>query len=443
MPLSYAGKAYALLERYNVEDYDLVKIITEKGEIVGRIMPRPSIFDDEHVIIKLPNGYNIGVNIGKISEIKVLEKAYQREEAIPEVEFRENLPYIPLIVTGGTISSRVDYRTGAVRAYEKPEELLDLIPELADIANIKYKPIFAEFSENLTPSHWKKMAERASEELNSGARGVVIAHGTDTMHYSAAALSFMLMNLRKPVVFVGSQRSIDRPSTDAVLNLIAAVKVAAQSDIGEVVITMHGSPSDEFAWVLRGVKARKMHTSRRDAFIPVNSPPIAKVTREKIEIMSKYRKADESSRVEFDGRIDERVFLLYTWPGMSPDIIESIRSLGYRGLVIAGTGLGHTPSRIIPSIERLVRDGVPVVMTSQTIFGRVNLRVYETGRLLLKAGVIPGEDMLPEVALVKLMFVLGHCNEMECIREMMLRNIAGEISSSISMRDFPPCWVMR
>ncbi|MGB9631091.1 MAG: Glu-tRNA(Gln) amidotransferase subunit GatD [Candidatus Methanodesulfokora sp.] len=443
MPLSYVGKACALLERYNVEDYDLVRIITTKGELVGRIIPRPSIFDDEHIIVKLPNGYNIGINIARIVEIRVLEKAYQREETIPEVKFREDLPYVPLVVTGGTISSRVDYRTGAVRAYERPEELLDLIPELADIANIKYKPIFAEFSENLTPNHWRKMAEKTSEELNSGARGVVIAHGTDTMHYSAAALSFMLVNLRKPVALVGSQRSIDRPSTDAVLNLIAAVKVAAQSDIGEVVITMHGSPSDEFAWVLRGVKARKMHTSRRDAFIPVNSPPIARVTRDKIEIISDYRKAEENSKVEFDGRIDDRVFLLYTWPGMSPDIIESIRSLGYRGLVIAGTGLGHTPSCIIPSIERLVKDGIPVVITSQTLFGRVNLRVYETGRLLLKAGVIPGEDMLPEVALVKLMFVLGHCDEMNCIKEMMLKNMAGEISSSISMRDFPPCWVMR
>lgn len=442
MPLSYVGRACALLERYNVEDYDLVKLITTKGELVGRIMPRPSIFDDEHIIIKLSNGYNIGVNVDRVREIRVLEKAPQREEITPEVRVREDLPYIPLVVTGGTISSRVDYRTGAVRAYERPEELLDLIPELADIANIKYKPIFAEFSENLTPDHWKRMAEKASEELNSGARGVVIAHGTDTMHYSAAALSFMLVNLRKPVVLVGSQRSIDRPSTDAVLNLIAAVKVAAQSDIGEVVITMHGSPSDEFAWVLRGVKARKMHTSRRDAFIPVNSPPIARVTRDKIEIMSDYRRIEETSRVEFDGRIDGRVFLLYTWPGMSPDIIESIRSLGYRGLVVAGTGLGHTPSCIIPSIERLVRDGIPVVITSQTFFGRVNLRVYETGRLLLKAGVIPGEDMLPEVALVKLMFVLGHCSDMECVREMMLRNMAGEISSSISIRDFPPCWVM-
>ncbi len=441
MTLTYRGKAGRFLSEKGVEDYDLVLVETDRLSLRGRVIPRPEIFDDRHLVIKLDNGYNVGISIDNIKNLKILEKGWRRREPeIPRMEPKKGLPYVPMVVTGGTISSRVDYRTGGVRAYERPEELLDIVPEIADIANIDYKPLFAEFSENLTAEHWVKIAEAAAKELNSGASGVLVAHGTDTMHYSAAAVSFLMKNLRKPVVFVGAQRSIDRPSTDAVLNLIASVRVAT-SEIGEVVIVMHGSSSDEFAWVIRGVKARKMHTSRRDAFLPINSMPIAKVTREGIEYLSEFRRRDDSLKVEVDPKMDDRVFLLYVWPGMDPEIVRMIEDLDYHGLVVAGTGLGHTPYRLIKELERLVRRGIPVVMTSQTLFGRVNLRVYETGRLLLKAGVIPGEDMLPEVALVKLMYVLGHTRDMEEVRRLMTTNIAGEISRSISMKSFPPCWV--
>ncbi len=441
MALTYRGRAGKFLSDRGVKDYDLVLVETDRLSLKGRVIPRPELFDDTHLVIKLNNGYNVGISVDKIKNLKILEKGWKhREPEIPRMEPRKGLPYVPMVVTGGTISSRVDYRTGGVRAYERPEELLDIVPEIADIANIDYRPLFAEFSENLTAGHWVKIAEAVAKELNSGASGVLVAHGTDTMHYSAAAVSFLMKNLGKPVVFVGAQRSIDRPSTDAVLNLIASVRVAV-SEIGEVVIVMHGSSSDEFAWVIRGVKARKMHTSRRDAFLPVNSMPIAKVTREGIEYLSGFRRRDDSLKVEIDTKMDDRVFLLYVWPGMDPKIVQIIKDLDYHGLVVAGTGLGHTPYEVIKELERLVKDGIPVVMTSQTLFGRVNLRVYETGRLLLKAGVIPGEDMLPEVALVKLMYVLGHTRNMEEVRRLMMTNMVGEISRSISMRFFPPCWV--
>ncbi len=441
MTLHYRGKAKRILSSLGVEDYDRVRI--RKGSLVyeGIVIPRPEIFDDEHVILKLDNGYNVGIHLDG-AEIEILEKGkpIQRKE-IPQLRFREDLPYVPLIVTGGTITSRVDYSTGAVISHEKPEELLDIVPELAEIVNIDYVPLFAEFSENLTPDHWRRIAEAVHRELRKGAEGVIIAHGTDTMHFTAAALAFMLRNLDKPVVLVGSQRSIDRPSTDAILNLIAAARVAAEGPIAESVIVMHGSPHDDYAFVLRGVKARKLHTSRRDAFQPVNEPPIAKVTREKIELLSDRfnPRREGSSQVELDDRLEPNVALLHVWPSMPEDMLRYAGER-FKGIVIAGTGLGHVPRWLIPTVGEIVSSGVPVVVTSQCLFGRVDLQVYETGRRLLVAGVIPGGDMLPEVALIKLMYALGHTSDMEEIRRIMQTNIAGELGAHLGLNVFPPCW---
>ncbi len=441
MTLHYKGKVGKLLSSLGIGDYDRIRVLKNGYAYEGILIPRPEILDDEHLIIKLDNGYNIGINI-EGARIELISKAsLAPSRKMPELRYREDLPFVPLIVTGGTITSKVDYSTGAVITHEKPEELLDIVPELANIINTRYITLFSEFSENLTPNHWKLIAKAAYEQLKKGADGVLIAHGTDTMHYTAAALAFMLRNLDKPIVLVGSQRSIDRPSTDAVLNLIAAAKVAAESPIAESVIVMHGSPSDGYAHVIRGVRARKMHTSRRDAFQPINEPPIARVTYNSIELLTENfrRKREGASDVELDDRLDPNVALVQIWPGIPNGFLSNLAEK-FRGLVLAGTGLGHTPRYLIPEIAKIVKEGTPVVITSQCLFGRVNLNVYETGRRLLMAGAISGEDMLPEVALVKLMYVLGHTDDLEEIRKMMRENMAGEIGAHLGLNVFPPCW---
>ncbi len=439
--LHYRGRAREVLESLGIRDYDRIRV--KKGRLTyeGILIPRPEILDDLHIILKLDNGYNVGISV-EGAEIELLERrAFVKEERKDIGRFDPSKPKVPLIVTGGTITSRVEYSTGAVKSYERPEELLDKVPELADIAYVEYVPLFAEFSENLTKDHWVKIAREVFNQLKKGAEGVIIAHGTDTMHYTAAALSFMLRNLDKPVILVGSQRSIDRPSSDAILNLIASAKMAAEGEIAEVMIVMHGSPSDEFAYALRGTRARKMHTSRRDAFQPVNEPPLAMISRESIRIInSKYRTRSEgTSRVFLDDKMDDRVALIYVWPGMPGELLSDLKDR-FNGFVLAGTGLGHTPKWVIPKVRELVKDGKPVVIASQCLFGRVDLKVYETGRRLLDAGAIPAGDMLPEVALVKLMYVLGHTKDMDEVSKIMRANLSFELGSRISLKDFPPCW---
>jgi len=256
------------------------------------------------------------------------------------------------------------------------------------------------------------------------------------MHYSSAALSFMLKNLTGPVVFVGAQRSSDRPSTDSALNLTCALKFVAEADVGEVGVCMHGTPSDTFCLIHRGVTVRKMHTSRRDAFRSINAKPLARVTPEKIEMLRQDYRRRSNGPVEVDDKLEERVAMVYVWPGLKGGLIDFLVEQGYKGIVLVGTGLGHAPHRVFPSIKKAIKDGVAVVMTSQCLFGRVNMNVYSTGRELLAMGVISGDSMLPEVAAVKLMWVLGHTTDPEEVKRLMLTNIAGELIPSISMSTF-------
>lgn len=339
---------------------------------------------------------------------------------------------VTILGTGGTIASKIDYKTGAVHPAFSAEEIINVIPELKEVAEIKTKLLFNILSENMKPELWVKIARECAAELNSGACGVVIAHGTDTLAYTSAALSFMLENLYKPVVLVGSQRSSDRPSSDASLNLISAVK-AATSDIGEVVVVMHGSTSDDFCLIHRGTKVRKMHSSRRDAFKSVNALPIGEV-REGIKILQEYRKRREG-KVSVNEKLEERVALMKIYPGLSKEALMHFVD-NYKGIVLEGTGLGHLPENLLPAIEEAQKKKIPVAMTTQTLYGRIDMKVYSTGRELLARGVIPCADMLPEVAYVKLMHVLGNTKNYEEVKKLMQSNMAGEISERSRIDSF-------
>jgi len=408
-----------------IEANDLVEIEKNGRRYRGIVMPHHAFSRRNIIVIKLENGYNIGIDKRKV-KIRLIKKGEKMKKIDAKPPYDENKPTISLIGTGGTIASYVDYETGAVHPAATSRELVFAVPDIFDICNVDAHVLFQKLSENIVPKDWKRIARKVANELNSGKEGVVIAHGTDTMAYTGAALSFMLKNLNGPIVLVGSQRSSDRPSSDAFENLMAAAKVAI-TDLGEVAIVMHSGISDGECYVHRAVKTRKMHSSRRDAFVSINDEPIA-VVKDKVYFIGEYKKKKEGKTKALT-KLNENVALIYYYPGLRNEDIERIAD-GKDGIVIAGTGLGHVKEDMISSIKKLIKDGIPVVMTSQCFYGSVNMNVYSTGRKLIKAGVINGKDMLPEVAWIKLMWVLA--NE-ENVKEAMERNIAGEINERHSI----------
>ena len=426
----YKGAVLFALNNFGVNVWSDVRITTSDGEFSGIILPRSEIADDRHVVLKLTNGYNIGL---EVSTIEAIEE-YGSKEAhyeIPKKEFPFDplKPNVVLLGTGGTIASRLDYRTGAVIPAFSPGELYGAVPELADICNLKTDKLYGVFSENITPEHWSGTAEAIKREVENGADGIVIGHGTDTMHYTAAALSFMIKSTPVPIVMVGSQRSSDRPSSDAALNLINATWTAAHSDIAEVLVCMFGPTSDEYALLHRGTRVRKMHSSYRSTFRTIGDTPIARVSGGEINLIKKdYRRRNPETALELDTVFDDRVSIVYYYPNMQPDIIDSLVDNGYKGIVIAGTGLGHVNKPLYPSLKRACDSGVHIFMTVETLWGYVQMYVYDTGRDIMELGVVPGANMLPEVAYVKLGWVLGHTHDREKVAEMMLTPYSGEIT---------------
>jgi len=438
----YRGELVALLKKANVSVYDRIEVKTSDGFVFqGILMPKPELSAPYIIVLKLDNGYNIGVAIDSSTEIHLIEKGKLSQPTPPKasLKIREDLPIVSILGTGGTIASRVDYKTGAVYPAFTVEDLYSLVPELSEISRLRMELLFNIFSEDMTPAYWKVIAEKVAKHIEEGVDGVVIAHGTDTMGYTAAALSFALRNLPVPVVLVGAQRSSDRPSSDAALNLIGAVSVAAKAPFAEVVVVMHGETSDSFCLAHRGTKVRKCHTSRRDAFRSINAKPLAKIIGDTIKMLTNdYLPRDKKRELKVMSDFDEKVALVKTFPGMTPDLIDTLIDKGYHGIVIEGTGLGHAPRSILSSIKRAIDEGIAVVMTSQCIWGRINMNVYRRGVELLKMGVIPGEDMLPETALVKLMWVLAQTRDLKEVRRLMLTNIAGELNPRTIHSHYPP-----
>jgi glutamyl-tRNA(Gln) amidotransferase subunit D len=439
----YKEKSMELLRGEEITVGDTVTIKTSEKEITGILMPRYESADKNHIVIKLKSGYNIGIRTDQIQSIakiedsfKQLSKEYKINQSIKSKSKAH--PKIALIGTGGTIASKVDYRTGGVSAALSASEIYASVPELANYASVEPEVVLKEYSENLKPSHWTTIANKIKEKVTSGKyQGILVSHGTDTMHYTAAALSFALQNLPIPVVLVGAQRSSDRPSSDAALNLIGATIFAVKSELTGVFVSMHASPSDDIVACHLGTRVRKNHTSKRDAFESIDGMPIALIRGEILEMQLqqtglKLKKRDNNTngflvRPDFD----RRVVLLKYYPGFNPELIAHAVVADCKAIILEGTGLGHVGKECFPQIRNAVESGILVFMTSQCIWGRTRMTVYETGRDLLDIGVISLSDMMAETATVKAMWAIANSKDAKSVARLMQENIANEISMSI------------
>jgi len=421
---------------------DRVEVKTKTQTYTGTVMPSPET-EKDLLIIKLLTGYNLPIKLTK--DVNVKKIGEEKFEGLPEYKLvKKELPSISIITTGGTITSRVDYKTGAVAPLKSAEELLLTVPELNDIVTIrKISQPFSIMSEDMTSREWGAIAKAVAEEINKENCGVIVTHGTDTLHYTAAALSFMLRNLSKPVAVVGGQRSSDRGSFDGAINLMCAAHYC-KSDIAEVAVVMHGTTSDNFCLANRGVNTRKMHTSQRNTFRPINELPIAEIKPSgEIKILNQNFKKRKNEETVADTKFEEKVALLKYFPGADPELLYHLIEKGYRGIVIEATGLGHVSTNPLnkktswlPAIQEAVEKGVVVCFAPQTVYGKLDPHVYTPARLLRDAGVTYLGNMLPETAYVKLGFVLGHTTDIEEAKKWMLTNICGELIDRILPETF-------
>lgn len=446
-------KLEELFKKSNVKLGDSVMIETNNATHFGILIPRYEYADDNHLVLKLKSGYNIGIKIGKIKSIKkITEKLdpnikpdtnYKYKDYFSDKNTDQNfsqsqLPNLSLLSTGGTISSKIDYRTGGVMAALTAKELNDSIPELTRIANIDPEVVLSEYSENIKPEHWSLIARKVANNILSGKYdGIIVSHGTDTMHYTSAALSFALQNLPIPVILVGAQRSSDRPSSDASLNLIGACTFATRSKFSGVFVAMHYSISDEVIACHIGTRVRKNHTSRRDAFHSIDVYPFSLIKKDQIEISRQYadlkfqERNKNLERMVVRPNFENKVSLLKFYPGFDCRMIDYCVDLGHKAIILEGTGLGHINKECFSQIKNAVNKGIIIFMTSQCIWGRTALTVYDTGRDLLNLGVIPLSNMTSETALVKAMWCFGNFTDEKEVIKTMTSNIANEFTDRI------------
>jgi len=420
----YKNESLKILNNAGISIGDLIKIITKTTEYSGNLLPRYEYSEENYIVIKLSNGYNIGIDAKNITNIQKIMSGEKPKFIPPEKpNVKESLPKIAILGTGGTIASRIDYKTGAVNPAFSAEELYSIIPELSAYANINTELVSNIASEQMNPEDWTNIAKKVIEKINEGNQGIIIGHGTDTMAYTSAALSFALKNCPIPVIITGAQRSTDRPSSDASLNMISSVIMASKKVLNGVYLAMHSSIEDNEVSIHSGTRVRKNHTSRRDAFQSIGVDPIAIVNQDQVTVGEESIKNNNQFNPKI--KFEENISLLKFHPGFNSEIIDKIIELDTKGIILEGTGLGHVNSRCNKSIKKAIDNGMFVGMTSQCLQGRIKMTVYSAGRNLLNIGVIPLEDMLPETALVKLMWAYGNYENKE-IKNIMLKNIARE-----------------
>lgn len=401
----------------------------------------------DHITVKLVNGYNVSYPIDMVESIDEISDAVSKSVEANSVEQNQDLPKVTIIHTGGTIASKVDYATGAVVARFEPEELLSSVPEILEIANIDAVKLGNMWSDDIRPQHWNKMIEACQSAFNSGSVGVVITHGTDTLHISAAALSFAFAGEGgRPagrIVFTGSQRSSDRASSDATENLLSAVywaangpEVTGESDAA--VTVMHAGSGDGVCAVSPGVSVRKMHSTRRNAFQMVNGERIGeiKISRNGLShsVSPRPQSRDITAPTMYDTNI--RVAQFMAGPHLHSDLLEAAVSADYSAILIHGTGLGHLPiedpNGDAPENTKLARfiesATIPIIVGNQCINGPVDLNVYSKGRHQQEIGVLGhGSTSSPEALLAKIHWALSNNKDLSILTE----NLCGENNSSL------------
>lgn len=432
---SNSGAGKAVLERFNAKIGQKVEVETTDGLVAtGLLIPRYEHADSDYIVVKLKSGYNMGLKSSNIKRIKVVEPRIPTPsvENVPAAATRSEKKNLLLLSTGGTIASRIDYRTGAVHPALSAQDLYSAIPELDEIGNIDPEVVFSVYSENLGPKHWQLLSEKIAQRTKEKSPdGIVVMIGTDTLAYVSAALSFSLIGLDIPVVLVGSQRSTDRPSSDGALNLTSAATFAVDSHMSGVYVAMHENEDDDYIAIHSGVRVRKNHTSRRDAFESIDVPLVAKVKSKEITKISGINQREQSDSFKLKTSFEEKVALIKFYPGFDHSILNYLaKERSLKGVIIEGSGLGHVSSAAITRISELTKTGVFVGITSQCIWGHVDLNVYETGRDMINAGALPLENMIGETALTKLSWTLAN---FENVKEVMLTDVAGEFTPRIPL----------
>ncbi len=417
---------------------DLIEIIFKDKKINGEFIKFDS--DKKLVIIKLKSGYDIALPSGEVSSARLLKKGAGEMAMTGKSEhINQSNPDLSLITTGGTISSKIDYKTGGVSPSVPSEYYFQITPGLKDFGKIEVNPVMNVLSENMKPSDWVKIARAAYTSINNGAKGVIVTMGTDTMHYAAAAMSFLLNPLSVPIVFTGAQRSTDRGSTDASTNLLLSAMTASRWGGGESVICMHATPNDDYNFILRGNRARKMHSERRDAFRPINTKPLGRVFLDgRIEAAPWF--IEKAKETVLNPKIDDKVRMIVSYPGMKGEQITDAIREGVHGLILVGTGFGNLPlddPSVRKALSKADSEGIPLAVTSQTIYGPTNRFVYSTMReISARKNIVYLGNMITETALVKMMFVLGQTKKVEEVKRLMEKPLAGESSDRNEVDDF-------
>ncbi len=412
---------------------DQVSIICDDTTYEGTLMPRPELLSSDILVLKLGHGYNIGIDKKRIKETNVVKKYSPSKKTSVPPNHKKGLPTVALVSCGGTISSRVDYYSGGVSADYTASDFLAMCPELTHRANITAVAAKQLMSEDITPHDWMDIARSVKKAIDDGADGVVVTHGTDTLHYTATMLSYLLKNLNKPVVITGAQRSIDRPSSDAFMNLTCSVIAASSKQLHGVMTCLHGESDDRYCLLIPGTKVRKMHTSRRDAFRPINASAIGKVYPTGKIVLSTPQAPPPTGPVTIEGGFEAKTGIVLIHPGISPDLIEHFVEQKYRGLVVSATALGHVPTgthSLIPSLKKAVDSGMVVVISSQTLYGRVHPHVYTNLRKLsLSVGATFVEDLHPEAAYCKLGWALSQSKDHNHVKRILLNPLQSDIST--------------
>ena len=438
---------------------DTVVITKGKETFEGVLLPSAQ---KGVLILKLDSGYNIGIDEKGVTQIKVVQHAGRGEDNEGKKEWKKekitlslqekggnDLPRVTILHTGGTIASKVDYKTGGVIAKFTPEDLLELIPELKTVATLSSRLVRQMSSEDIRFSHYNVLAREIVKEIKNRADAIIITHGTDTLHYTSAALAFMFERLPIPVILVGAQRSSDRGSSDAAWNLLSAIKFATHTDFADVAICMHENMNDDNCVILPATKTRKMHTSRRDAFKAINCLPWAYIN-PKTNVIDFLRK-DYTQRTNIDG-VSPKLFkeklkvgVIKVHTNMYAEQFAVYKN--WDGLVIEGTGIaGNIPihkideytgehTKIYTVLKKMIKDGLVAVAASQTIFGRIDMNVYNTGREMQDIGIVGNNgDMTAETAFIKLSWLLSNYPPQKA-KEMMIQNLRGEIGERSCVQD--------